>query len=116
MLSRNTKIPVVATVAAPPPTVMMTLPPPVTVTAAAPTGTVPSGPTIGDVCNDRMKFATDPVSGQEMICDNYSENISRDGLKWFSAEKGAVGPFHHHGSNLPRRQRRGPSRNTPLEA
>jgi hypothetical protein len=108
--------PVVATVAAPPPTVTMTLPPPVTVTAAAPTGTVPSGPTIGDVCNDRMKFATDPVSGQEMICDNYSENISRDGLKWFSAEKGAVGPFHHHGSNLPRRQRRGPSRNTPLEA
>ena len=70
--------PVVATVAAPPPTVTMTLPPPVTVTAAAPTGTVPSGPTIGDVCNDRMKFATDPVSGQEMICDNYSENISRE--------------------------------------
>src|SRR6185312_5407380 len=111
--SRLRRIPVRVVPAVP---VSGPLPPPVTVTAAAPTGTVPSGPTIGDVCNDRMKFATDPVSGQEMICDNYSENISRDGLKWFSAEKGAVGPFHHHGSNLPRRQRRGPSRNTPLEA
>jgi hypothetical protein len=102
--------PVVATVAAPPPTVTMTLPPPVTVTAAAPTGTVavPSGPTIGDVCNDRMKFATDPVSGQEMICDNYSENISRDGLKWFSAEKGAVGP-DAGAADLPRVSRVGSS-------
>jgi hypothetical protein len=85
---------VVATVAAPTPTVTMTLPPPVTVTVAAPSITVaaPIGPTIGDACTDRMKFATDPLSGQEMICDNYSDTISREGLKWFSAEKGAVGP------------------------
>jgi len=43
-----------------------------------------------------------------MICDNYSENISRDGLKWFSAEKGAVGP-DAGAADLPRVSRVGSS-------
>ena len=62
------------------------------VAAPTPTAAASSGPTIGDVCHDRMKFATDPVSGQEMICDNYSGVLNREPLRWFSAEKGAVGP------------------------
>lgn len=102
--------PAASAVAAPPQTVTMTLPPPLTVTVPAPTSTValPAGPTIGDSCTDRGKFATDPVSGQEMICDNYSSNISRDGYKWFSAEKGAVGP-DSGAADLPRVGRVGSS-------
>ena len=53
-------------------------PPPVTVTAAPTTSTaqVHSGPSIGDECYDWMKFSTDPLSGQEMLCSGYSENLS----------------------------------------
>lgn len=70
-------------------------PPPVTVTAAPTTSTaqVHSGPSIGDVCYDWMKFSTDPLSGEEMLCSGYSENLSRgDPMTWYSAEEGAVGP------------------------
>ncbi|MGY4650511.1 serine/threonine protein kinase [Mycobacterium sp. URHB0021] len=70
-------------------------PPPVTVTAAPTTTTaqVHSGPTIGDECSDWMKFSTDPLSGQEMLCSGYSENLNRgEPMKWYSAEAGAVGP------------------------
>ena len=70
-------------------------PPPVTVTAAPTTSTaqVQSGPTIGDECHDWMKFSTDPLSGQEMLCSGYSDNLSRgEPMKWYSAEAGAVGP------------------------
>lgn len=70
-------------------------PPPVTVTAAPTTSTaqVHSGPSIGDVCYDWMKFSTDPLSGEEMLCSGYSENLSRgDPMTWYSAEERAVGP------------------------
>ncbi|PRC41808.1 hypothetical protein C6A85_000000113745, partial [Mycobacterium sp. ITM-2017-0098] len=63
-------------------------PPPVTTTTTA-----QSGPTIGDECSDWMKFSTDPLSGQEMLCSGYSENLNRgESMKWYSAEVGAVGP------------------------
>jgi serine/threonine-protein kinase len=70
-------------------------PPPVTVTAAPTTSTaqVHSGPSIGDECYDWMKFSTDPLSGQEMICSGYSENLNHgEPMTWYSAEEGAVGP------------------------
>jgi hypothetical protein len=70
-------------------------PSPVTVTAAPTTSTaqIHSGPSIGDECYDWMKFSTDRLSEQEMICSGYSENLSRgDPMTWFSAEEGAVGP------------------------
>ena len=66
-----------------------------TVTAAPTTSTaqVDSGPTIGDECDDWMKYSTDPLSGQEMLCGGYSGNLSRgEPMKWYSAEVGAVGP------------------------
>lgn len=53
----------------------------------------PSGPTIGDECAEWMKFSVDPISGQEMLCNGYPENLSRGGpMTWTSAEEGAVGP------------------------
>ena len=52
-----------------------------------------SGPTIGDECFDWMKFSTDLLTGQEMICSGYSENLCRgEPMTWYSAEEGAVGP------------------------
>ncbi len=69
-------------------------PPPVTVTApTTSTAQVQTGPTIGDECDDWMKFSTDPLSGQEMLCSGYPDNLSRgEPMKWYSAEAGAVGP------------------------
>jgi serine/threonine protein kinase, bacterial len=96
-----------ATAAAPPPAA----PPPVIVTAAPTTSTaqVQSGPTIGDECDDWMKFAPDPLSGQEMLCGGYSENLSHgEPMKWYSAEKGAVGPSDG-AADLPRVGRLGSS-------
>lgn len=67
-------------------------PPPVTVVAAPTTSTAqfPDGPTIGDECGDWMKFSTDPVSGQTMLCGAYPGR--GNSMQWFSAEEGAVGP------------------------
>ncbi|MHA7663710.1 serine/threonine-protein kinase [Mycolicibacterium sp. HS_4_1] len=66
-------------------------PPPVTVMAAPTTSAaqIPGGPTIGDECGDWMKFSTDPVSGQTMLCGGYPGG---DSMTWSSAEEGAVGP------------------------
>lgn len=86
-------------------------PPPVTVTPAPTTSAsqVPSGPTIGDQCADWMKFATDPLSGEEMLCGGYSENLSRgEPTRWYSAEEGAVGPSDG-AADLPRVGRLGSS-------
>lgn len=68
-------------------------PPPVPSSAPQPTTTVASGPTIGDDCNNWGQFATDPVSGQDMLCTGYSDNIGHGASpQWYSAESGAVGP------------------------
>ena len=57
------------------------------------TAQVQTGPTIGDECYDWMKFSTDPLSGQEMLCSGYPDNLSRgEPMTWYSAEAGAVGP------------------------
>jgi hypothetical protein len=56
-----------------------------------------------------MKFTTDPLSGQEMLCSGYSENLSRgEPMKWYSAEEGAVGPSDG-AAGLPRVGRLGSS-------
>lgn len=84
---------------------------PMPATAAPPTtaAQVPSGPTIGDQCDDWMKFTTDPLSGQQMLCSGYSENLSRgEPMTWYSAEEGAVGPSSG-AADLPRVGRLGSS-------
>ena len=88
---------------APPP------PPPVSIEPAPPTTSVVSGPTIGDDCSDWGRFDTDPVSGQDMICNGYSDNISNGASpQWYSAEDGAVGPAAGL-ADLPRVARKGSS-------
>jgi serine/threonine protein kinase, bacterial len=85
-------------------------PPPVTVTApTTSTAQVQTGPTIGDECDDWMKFSTDPLSGQQMLCNGYSENLSRgEPMRWYAAEPGAVGPSAGW-ANAPRVGRTGSS-------
>ncbi len=73
------------------------------------TAQVQSGPTIGDECDDWMKFSTDPLSGQQMLCNGYSENLSRgEPMRWYAAEPGAVGPSAGW-ANAPRVGRTGSS-------
>lgn len=92
-----------------PATTMAPPPPPVTTVTPSPTKTVASGPTIGDDCSDWMKFAVDPVSGQEMLCSGYSDNIGHGASpQWYSAEKGAVGPSDG-AADLPRVGKKGSS-------
>ncbi|KUI16924.1 hypothetical protein AU193_22330 [Mycobacterium sp. GA-1285] len=94
-----------------PPAPSPAVPPPMTITALPTTSTaeVPSGPTIGDECDDWMKFSIDPLSGQEMLCSGYSGVLSRgEPMRWFSAEEGAVGPSHGT-ADLPRVGRLGSS-------
>jgi serine/threonine-protein kinase len=57
-------------------------------TTAAP---VQTGPTIGDECNDWMKFATDSKTGEEMLCFGYPDTLSRgEPMTWFSTTTGPV--------------------------
>lgn len=57
------------------------------------TAAAATGPTIGDECHDWMKFVTDPLSGQEMVCGGYPADLDHgEPMRWFSAEEGAVGP------------------------
>jgi serine/threonine-protein kinase len=88
-----------------------TAPSSVTATAAPTTTTtqIQTGPTIGDECDDWMKFTTDPLSGQEMLCSGYPDNLSHgEPMKWYSAEEGAVGPSKG-AADLPRVGRLGSS-------
>ena len=66
-----------ATAAAPPPAPTSAAPEPPAPTddASDPEAHNDLGPRLGEECADRMKFSTDAVTGEEMICDGYSEDI-----------------------------------------
>lgn len=73
------------------------VPPPVTVTVTPPASTtaVVSGPTIGDQCDDWMKFSTDSTTGQEMVCGGAPDDPT---TTWQSTASGMASGM----ANLPR--------------
>jgi serine/threonine-protein kinase len=84
-------------------------PPPVTVTALPPTSAaqVPTGPTVGDQCNDWMKISIDATTEQEMICSGYPDDYPK--MTWYSSGSTLVGGM----ADAPRVGRTGSPCNVP---